>query len=514
MKAVIYARYSSHAQREESIEGQLRECHEYAEKNGLTVIAEYCDHALSGKTDNRPQFQKMIYDAEHHKFDAVIMYTLDRFARNRYDSAIYKTRLKKAGVQIHYAKQPMPETPEGIILESILEGYAEYYSENLSRNIKRGKKENALKGLSTNGSTPLGYYMKPDKTLGIDPVGAKTVREIFELYADGISSKKIIAYCNKQGYKTSRGKPFQRTSLGTILRNEKYTGKFSSMGVVIEDHIPPIIPKELFNKVQSMLRHNATAPAKAKAKEDYLLTTKVFCGHCGERMVGESGTSRNGTIYRYYKCIGRKHGSKCDKKPERKEWLENFVVDHIKATVLTDANIESIADRVIELVEKEFSDTSLISSIKTQISETTSKINNLLSAVEQGIQSDSLQERLTTLEKTKHDLELQLAKETMKKPPLTRDQIIYWLTSFKDGSTEDDEYKRKLIDTLLNSVYVYDLPTGSRKFVFTFNTTGGYTSEIHVSDIEQSSRFKCEYPNIYCPSEFAFGYSIVVEDVS
>lgn len=104
-------------------------------KNDMTVINEYCDRAISGKTDNRPSFQRLIKDSEKGQFDAVIMYTLDRFARNRYDSAIYKAKLKKNGVKIFYAKQPMPDTPEGIILESVLEGYAEYYSENLSRNI-------------------------------------------------------------------------------------------------------------------------------------------------------------------------------------------------------------------------------------------------------------------------------------------------------------------------------------------------------------------------------------------
>ena len=130
----------------------------------MTVINEYCDRAISGKTDNRPSFQRLIKDSEKGQFDAVIMYTLDRFARNRYDSAIYKAKLKKYGVRVFYAKQPMPDTPEGIILESVLEGYAEYYSENLSRNIKRGLKENALQGIATGGAgLPLGYVVGEDR---------------------------------------------------------------------------------------------------------------------------------------------------------------------------------------------------------------------------------------------------------------------------------------------------------------------------------------------------------------
>lgn len=512
MKAVIYARYSSHMQREESIDSQIRECKDFAEKNNLIVIGEYCDHALSGKTDKRPQFQKMIKDAERGQFDAVIMYTLDRFARNRYDSAIYKARLKRHGVHIYYAKQPMPDTPEGIILESVLEGYAEYYSENLSRNIKRGHKENALKGLAPSKHAPLGYITTEDKRYKIDPVGAKTVREIFEMYAEGISAKKIIDYCNSQGYKTSRGRPFQRTSLGTILRNVNYIGTYNYCGVVIPDHIPPIVSKELFEKVQSMLKHNATAKAKGKAKEDYLLTTKVFCGHCGERMVGESGMSQNGTVYHYYKCANRKRGGKCDKKAEKKEWLENFVVKHIVDTVLTDDVIDMIATRVLEQIEKDFSDTSLLDSLKIHLADTEKKIANIIKAIEDGIQSDSLQNRLHDLEESKHDIEYQIAKEEKKKPPLTREHIVFWLNSFKGGSTEDDEYKRRLIDTLLNSIYIYDLPDGDRKFVFTFNITGGYVSTIKSSDIEQSLRLNCEYSNWFVLKS-AFGYSVIIEDV-
>ena len=175
------------------------------------------------------------------------MYTLDRFARNRYDSAIYKAKLKKNGVRVYYAKQPMPDTPEGIILESVLEGYAEYYSENLARNIKRGIRENALQGLATGGANLLlGYTVGEDRKYAIDPTGAKIVQEIFQLYADGMSATQIIAYCNERGYKTARGNAFNKNSLRTILRNEKYIGTYKLMDIVIPDGMPAIIDKVLF----------------------------------------------------------------------------------------------------------------------------------------------------------------------------------------------------------------------------------------------------------------------------
>jgi DNA invertase Pin-like site-specific DNA recombinase len=204
----------------------------------MIVIGEYCDRALSGKTDNRPSFQRLIKDSEKHQFEAVIMYTLDRFARNRYDSAIYKARLKKNGVKVYYAKQPMPDTPEGIILESVLEGYAEYYSENLARNIKRGIRENALNGLAIGGgNTILGYKVGEDRKYHIDPIGAKVVQEIFQMYADGHSANQIINYCNEKGYRTSRGNPFNKNSLRVMLRNEKYTGLYKCMDVDRKAHV-------------------------------------------------------------------------------------------------------------------------------------------------------------------------------------------------------------------------------------------------------------------------------------
>ena len=481
---MIYARYSSHSQREESIEGQLRECHDFALKNGMTVINEYCDRATSGKTDNRPSFQRLIKDSEKGNFEAVIMYTLDRFARNRYDSAIYKAKLKKNGVKVYYAKQPMPETPEGIILESVLEGYAEYYSENLSRNIKRGLKENALQGLAVGGSSmPLGYMVGDDKKYKIEPIGAKIVQEIFQMYADGMSATQIINECNNRGYKTARGNAFNKNSLRTMLKNDKYIGVYRFMDVVIKDGIPPIISRELFDKVQSKLAHNFSSRARSKAKEDYLLTTKLFCGHCGSPMVGESGTSKSGKLHLYYKCINRKRNHNCTKKIEKKDWIEEVVVRFTIEKVLTDENIDLIATRAIEIIEKESTDTTYLEGLQKELKEVEKKIRNILNAIEEGIVTPSTKSRLEDLETEKSEIEGKIAHEQIKKPLLTKERIVYWLLSFKNGDINDVNYKRRVIDTLVNSVYVYDEGEKGRRFVFTFNISGQNTAILSCSDI-------------------------------
>lgn len=506
MNAVIYARYSSHNQRDESIEGQIRECKDFANKNSITVIGEYIDRAISGKTDNRPSFQKLIKDSEKRKFDAVIMYTLDRFARNRYDSAVYKAKLKKNGVKIFYAKQPMPDTPEGIILESVLEGYAEYYSENLSRNIKRGMRENALKGMVM-GSLPIGYQKSEDRTYKIDPIGAKIVKEIFTMYSQGKSAAQIIRWLNEQGYRTSQGNKFNKNSLDRILRNDKYIGTFRYDDIVLENKIPPIIENSLFEKVQVMLHHNFSSRARNKAKEDYLLSTKLFCGYCGSPMNGESGTSKTGKVHRYYKCSRRKIKHDCNKAIEKKEWIETLVVKYTVQKVLTDKNIELIADKAMELIEKESNDTSVVSGLQETLKDIDKKIQNVLSAIEQGIITSSTKNRLQELETQKREIETNIAKEETKKPFITKDHIIFWLNSFRNGNIHDIEYQRRIIDTLVNSVFLYDNDDGSRKIVITFNLSSGETCTIKSSDIdclsapksiEKTSRcFFKFYPRLY-----------------
>ena len=483
MKAVIYARYSSTNQREESIEGQLRECHDFANKNNIVIIGEYCDRAISGKTDKRPEFQKMIKDSEKKRFDTLLLYTIDRFARNRYDSAMYKAKLKKNGVQIIYVKQPISQEPEGIILESVLEGYAEYYSENLSRAVKRGLKENALHGIAS-GSVPLGYAKGEDKKYVIDPVGAKIVKEIYELYAQGSSIPEIVSYCNAHGYKTARGKAFVKNSLRTILTSDKYIGMYRYMGVEIDGGIPAIIDRDLWKTVQSKIKHNYSARAKNKAQEDYLLTPKLFCGHCGSLMTGETGTSHTGKIHRYYKCNCRKYKHECDKENEKKEPLEELVVRQTVETVLTDDNIDIIATKAMELIEKDFADTSYLAGLQENLKETDKRITNLMKAIEQGIITETTKARLEELENEKRQIIAEIEQEELKKPLLSKERIMYWLYSFRNGSIEDENYKRTIVDTLVNSIYVYDTPGGGRKIVFTFNISGNNTTTVEGSSID------------------------------
>ncbi len=302
MRAVVYARFSSHRQGEQSIECQVAEAKRYAATHGLSIIQVYADRVQTGRNDQREQFQLMLADAAKHKFDALIVWKTDRIGRNKEEIALNKYHLKKNGVKIHYVAETIPDTPEGIILEAVIEGMAAYYSEQLSQNIRRGQRASASKAQSTCGNRPLGYLTGPDKKFIIDPETAPTVKLVFDLYAKGKTITQIVNTLNERGHRTLKGRPFTHNSLRTMLKNEKYIGIYTYKDIRLENAILQIVDTETFYKVQEMLKYNQRAAAHKNAKTDYLLTEKLFCGKCGAMMVGVSGTSHTGNRHHYYYC--------------------------------------------------------------------------------------------------------------------------------------------------------------------------------------------------------------------
>ena len=324
MKAVIYARYSSDNQREESIEGQIRECTEYAKYNDIEVVGHYIDRAYSAKTDKRPDFQRMIKDSAKKNFQLVIVWKLDRFARNRYDSAIYKAALKKNGVRVISVTEHITDDATGGLMDSMFEGFAEYYSAELAEKTKRGMKENALKGKWNGGQIPFGYMVK-DSYLAIDETLAPIVRKLFEMCADGITVKDIHKYVQEKGILRPNGKKITYSSLRYLLSNRVYIGEYRHSGIIHENVVPAIVDKEVYDRAQEQISRTAHAPARHKAEDDYLLTLKLYCGHCGALMTAYAGTSMTGTLYRYYAC-NRARKKLCDKKRVNKQKIEDFVI--------------------------------------------------------------------------------------------------------------------------------------------------------------------------------------------
>lgn len=430
MNAVIYARFSSDRQREESIEGQLRECREYAEANGITIVGEYIDRALSAskETEKRLDFLRMIKDSSKHLFDLVLVWKLDRFARNRYDSAHYKAILKKNGVKVVSVTERIADGADGVILEAVLEGMAEYYSLDLSEKIHRGQKENALKCQNNGGHIPLGYQLnKETKRLEINPTTAPIVQEVYRRYADGDTIRDIVRDLNERGLTTTRGKKFTYSAFNILLQNRKYIGEYKYQDVVIPGGIPAIVPEDVFNRVQARMEKNKHSPAAAKAKESYLLTTKLFCGKCGKIMFGESG-QHGGKIYRYYKCASAKKKTGCTKKAVKKDWIENLVVQQTMLVVMDKPLMERLTDRLMELQGEESYDLKLL---EQQKHETEQGIENMINAIQAGIITPSTKQRLTELESEKSRLEKCILKERLAHPRLEREQINFFWNSSK-----------------------------------------------------------------------------------
>ena len=465
MTAVIYARYSSDNQREESIEGQIRECTAYAEKNGITIVKHYIDRAISAKTDNRPEFQQMIKDSDKKLFDIVLVWKLDRFARNRYDSARYKTQLKKNGVKLMSATEIISEGPEGIILESVLEGYAECYSADLAEKVVRGQTENILKGRCNGGRGTFGYTLDSERKFHIDPLTSPFVLESFKKYNEGSTMKEIRDWLNENGIKNPVGGAFTYNSVEHMLKNRRYIGELKFRDVVVPDAIPPIIPLELFEDVQEKIAKNKKAPARRKAEDDYLLTTKLFCGYCGALMFGESGISRTGEVHRYYKCATAKKHKGCKKKTVRKQWLEDLVVNQTMQLVKDDAAMESIIAKVMELQNKENTNIPLY---EKQLRDAESGIQNMLNAIQAGILTSSTKERLEQLEETKRELEARIAEEKLAKPKVTEEFIRFWLLRFRKLDMSLKDQRQALVDTFINAIYLYD-----DKVLITFNYKEG-----------------------------------------
>lgn len=454
MNIVIYARYSSDRQTEQSIEGQLKECYAYAQRNNYAVVGEYIDRAVSGTTDHRPQFQRMIEDSSRKHFHGVLVYQLDRFARNRYDSATYKAKLKKNGVRVLSARENITEDASGILMEAVLEGMAEYYSVELSQKIRRGMDINAEKCLSTGGNLALGFKVDSDKQILVDPDTAHIVVKIFEMYAENRTMAEIIRYLNANQIKTSYGNAFNKSSINRILTNKRYIGIYTYRDQEIPDGLPSIVDEDLFWEVQDKMQKNKKAPARSKAKTNYLLTTKLFCGHCKAAMTGISGTSKTGAVYNYYQCVTNRRDKSCNKKTVNKEYIEDLIVRELR-DFLTPANINAIATEVVELCNRE-RNTDNLKHLTRLLNENEKATENLLKVLDDGQISDIIVARIAQKKKEYAELEQQILLEEVQHPAPTVDEIRFFLSQFRKGDINDPKYRQGLIDMLINKIYLYD----------------------------------------------------------
>ena len=454
-QAVIYARYSDHSQREESIEQQVEECEAYAAVNGYNVVHVYADKAISGRSDKRPQFQRMMRDAERRTFGVVLSYKSNRISRNMLQALQYEARLDALGVQTLYVKEEFGNTAAGRFALRTMMNVNQFYSENLAEDVKRGMMDNANE-CKVNGMIAFGYQRGADGRFTINEREAAVVRYIFASVLQGQTFAEIARTLNAKGIKTRRGNAWGAGSFHRMLRNENYIGTYSYNGVVVEGGVPAIVDKELFWQVQECMTDRERSLKHKNEVAEYLLTGKLICGECGNYMVGVSGTGRHGGKYFYYKCSTRHAKGDCGKTNVRKDHIERSVVELVQDAVFNDDSIEWIAANA----HKAFVDASADTEIKLltdELAECDKAISNILKAVEQGMYSPALNARMQTLEAEADTLRksLAVAKANRANPP-EPERIIFFLQQLRDGNAADPGYQKLIIDTFVRSVTLWD----------------------------------------------------------
>ena len=468
---VLYGRYSSHNQKDISVEQQFEKGYELAAEYGIRIIDTYADRAVSGRTDKRRDFQRMMTDAAKGKFRYVIAWKSNRMGRNMLEALINEARLQDLGVRVLYVEEDFDDTAAGRFAARSMMNVNQFYSENMAEDIKRGLYDNAANCMVANGHLPYGY--KADETLhyAIDEPKAAVIREIFTRVSCGEAFVDIMASLNTRGIKTSYGRPWGRSSFQKILSNERYRGIYIYGDVRKEGGIPRIISDELYFKVQEVITTKKNPQGRHRVNGDYLLTGKLFCGHCKSPMTGISGTSRSGNLHYYYVCQKRRTEKTCEKKNLRRDDIELQVAKAIKRRTLDDDTINWIADSVVEYSQHQES-ASGIGLLEEQLKDTQRSIKNLMAAIEQGIITPTTKARLMELEKEQSDIDRKITMAKADVIPVNRDQLVGWLKKLQAGDVHDKKYQAELFDTFLIAVYVYDNPDGQDYMKVVFNYAG------------------------------------------
>ena len=431
-KAAFYGRYSSTNQTEQSIEGQLHVCERYAEQHDIHIIRQYVDRAISGTSDKRPQFLQMISDSQKGEFDTVLVYKLDRFARNRYDSAIYKKKLHNNGVKVVSATEAITDSPEGIIMEGLLEAMDEYYSAELSRKMKRGKEESFKKGLYLTPPAPFGYRLE-NRRLAIDEETAPLVLEMFRTYLGGKKIGEIAEELNRKGVPTVAGTDWKPMDISRLLHRRLYIGEYTYGDIEGVIPCPQIVPPELYDEVQEYMAQSATR-RRHRNDYDYMLTGKLRCANCGGAICGTTSGQRH-----YYYC---RH---CEgAKAISADYLHEKVLKALDEYLNEDKVSELAAAAYAEYQKEEQIDER--PALERELKAVDTQIQNAVNAIVAGASLPELQEKLNTLKERQTALREALINAPTPLPKLTEAHFKAVLSEMaKKSNTE-------IFNTVVNMV--------------------------------------------------------------
>ena len=420
IKTVLYARYSSHLQRETSIEAQRRAVEDYAEKNNMVIIQEYVDRAVSGKkTDGRVSLQQLIEDSKSSLFEAVLVYKLDRLSRNLRDRLNLEHTLMSNGVKVIPVNTNYDDTPSGHLASHVNSAVDQFHNENLATEVIKGFKENAYKGLHTGGIPPLGYKVDVvTNKLVIVEDEARAVRTIFELHNKGVSLTQISEALNEAGFTTKLGNKFRKSSLHEIIRNKKYCGyyiynrrtgahdgkinshkdKDKDEIVEVKGAVPAIISEEVFNKAQEIMNNRKIKSGAYSAKRVYLLSGKVICGHCGCNMTGNAKYNSKGILTITYSCENRRNDKTCPNLNIRQDKLDSLVADKISEYIFKEENQPVLVKKLLELDLKRNSEyMNTVKRIENRIASNNQKRKRMVKAIGNGYDEEDFKDELKSL---------------------------------------------------------------------------------------------------------------------
>ena len=453
--AAIYARYSSHNQKDASIEQQVEQATQYAADLGLNVIEIYADRAISGKTDRRPNFQRLMRDAQLGKFRAVLAWKSSRLGRNMLQSMQNEQLLDDCGVAVLYTEEDFDDTAAGRFAARSMMNVNQFYIENMAEDVRRGMRDNAS-NCKCNGVLPYGYRATAAHDPEIDESKAEVVREIYRRILSGDCVAEIMRDLNLRGIKTRLGNAWNKNSFYSILHNERYTGVYIYDDIRIDGGIPAIIDRETFDRVQEVLKMRKSVKGRRGSSDaDYLLTGKLFCGYCGSPMVGLSGTGKSGTLHHYYACQGRRLKQNCEKEHVRKDKLESAVAAAIYQSLSSPSVVNWIADQAVAYSEKE-QEQSHLAMFEQELAQTQLSLQNLLKAIEQGIITPTTRARMLELEQQENRLKHRIASERASLIMVTRDDVLSWLELVRSGDVTDKSFQQTLFQNFLRAVYCYD----------------------------------------------------------
>ena len=439
IKAAIYTRFSSNHQTEDSIKAQKRACQEYADSHGLTIVSFYADEAVSAKNDRRPEFQRMIRDAEKGNFSVVLVHKYNRFARRMTDHVKYEERLNRSGVELIAVAENFGTGKEAIIMKALMRSLSEYYLEDLAQETRKGLREVALKGLHAGGYPPFGYDVA-DKHYVVNDLEAGYVRKIFDAAQARSGFAELIEEMDRQGIRGKRGKPIRYPQIYEMLRNEKYTGVYlystteapiradrrqKPDAVRIENALPIIISKEQFEEVQRIMDERKQTGRKA----DYMCSGLVYCW-CGAKMHGMT-SRRKGHEYRYFVC-----SAKCGAPVLHMEEVDAAAMQYLKE-LLSDEMQLQIADRLRQYQAGAGSRmTEFKQALKKRIAEKQAQYNALMNNLASGALPA---ETVADIGARMQEIKAEIAALEATEPPkdFTVDTIRAWLESMKAAPDRD-----------------------------------------------------------------------------